>query len=188
MKIGLDFDGVFTDCGKHKMNLALKLFHQPIASEDFRKEIVLNNGWLSPDQYQQVQDAVYDSMEYGLDIPEVDKCFDYLKKLLFQGNEAVIVTSRHGLGLEVARTWLLRRGWNLPILNTPHPLPKTELVRGCDVYIDDDLDKLELMIGMVPNLFLMHWGYNSQDVVNGSIKRIYSWADFYEKVNLLNTL
>ena len=41
MKIGLDFDGVISDCGKLKSDSAKKLYGVDIPSAKFKKEIVV---------------------------------------------------------------------------------------------------------------------------------------------------
>ncbi len=65
--------------------------------------------------------------------------------------------------------------------------PKTKACKGLEVYIDDDLPKLEDLVGIVPHLFLFSWGYNEHVEVGDVAKRVKSWKDFYAEIRGLNT-
>ena len=65
---------------------------------------------------------------------------------------------------------------------------KAKACKGLDVYVDDDLDKLEPLVGIVPNRFLFSWGYNQHiDVPPSTAKRVDSWQQFYQEIRGLNS-
>jgi uncharacterized HAD superfamily protein len=185
-KIGLDFDGVISDCGALKTEGARRLYGLSIPSEKFKTEILLGEKLLTLEQYRNIQKQIYGTMEYGLLMQKVEGVSEYTKKLIDEGYNLNIVTSRGAKEAEVAREWMKIQGLNIPLSAIGGDIKKTDACRGLDVYIDDDLDKLEPLIGVVPYRFLFSWGYNSQ-VDSGSIaKRVNSWQDFYEEVKALN--
>ena len=187
MKIGLDFDGVISDCGKLKSEGAKRLYNVHIPPERFKKELVVGEGLLSLEQYMALQKQIYGTSEIGLLMEPVEGVFRYLSRLREDGHELKIITSRNEEAIKVANEWMRQKGISLPTTNVPGQ--KTEACRGLDVYIDDDYDKLEPLIGIVPDLFLFSWGYNQNIHVNQAvINRVDSWANFYEEICRLEKL
>lgn len=66
MRIGLDFDGVITNCGQLKSNTAYDLYGLTIPPEKFKREFVINEGYLSLEQYRHLQQIIYGTLEIGL--------------------------------------------------------------------------------------------------------------------------
>lgn len=186
MKIGLDFDGVIADCGKLKSDGALKLYGLEIPPEKFKKEIVIGEGHLTAEQYLSLQQSIYGTREIGFLmelVPEVDL---HLAKLLEDGHTLVVITSRGEKELGIAREWSELKGLSLEFIGVGGGRSKAEAAAGCDVYVDDDLDKLEPLVGIVPHLFLFGWGYNAAVEVDGVARRVTSWSDLYARVQDLS--
>ena len=59
MKIGLDFDGVISDCGDLKSKGAKILYGVDIPPEKFKKELVVGQGILTLEQYANLQKQIY---------------------------------------------------------------------------------------------------------------------------------
>lgn len=55
MKIGLDFDGVISNCGMLKQDGAKKLYGVDIPSGKFKKKFVIEKGLLTAEQYRDLQ-------------------------------------------------------------------------------------------------------------------------------------
>ncbi|HLC39014.1 MAG TPA: hypothetical protein VJJ80_02755 [Patescibacteria group bacterium] len=53
------------------------------------------------------------------------------------------------------------------------------------IYIDDDIDKLAPLVGIVPYLFLFSWPYNLAEDERNIAKRIFSWQEFYREIQQL---
>jgi len=94
MKIGLDFDGVISDCGKLKSDGAKKLYGVDIPSAKFKKEIVVGENHLTAEQYRELQRIIYGTREIGLLMKPVDGVLRYLPRLISDGHIILVITSR----------------------------------------------------------------------------------------------
>lgn len=185
MKIGLDFDGVISDCGKLKSDGAKKIYGLDIPSAKFKKEIVIGEKYLTAEQYRELQKTIYGTKEIGLLMKPVDGVLHYLPRLLADGNMVLIVTSRGEVELEIAKEWSTSQGLQLDFVGVGYGNSKAGAAAGLDLYVDDDLDKLEPLVGIVPHRFLFSWGYNAK-VDTGSIaKRVTSWRELYSIIKEL---
>ena len=187
MRIGLDFDGVISDCGRLKSQGAKMLYGFEIPPEKFKKELVVDTGILTLEQYRHLQKQIYSNREIGLTMLPVDGIFEFLPKLQQEGYDLSIITSRGEIESEIAREWMKQKNIELKLVGVGGGVSKTDACRGLDVYIDDDLDKLEPLMGIVPNRLLFSWGYNQHIEVPPTIaQRIQSWEHFYQEVSKLN--
>ncbi|MBI4116110.1 hypothetical protein HY449_00015 [Candidatus Pacearchaeota archaeon] len=182
MKIGLDFDGVVSDCGQLKSDGAKKMYGLDIPPEKFKTEIVIGEGLLTLEQYKNLQKEIYGTRRLGLLMHPVEGIKEYSEKLRSDGDELKIITSRGKLESEIAMEWMKINGLNINLVGIGGGISKADACRGLDVYIDDDLDKLEPLVGIVPNLFLFSWGYNLYIRPEKIAKRINSWRHFYEEI------
>jgi len=181
--IGLDFDGVFSNCGKLKSETAKKLYRVDIPPERFKKEMVLADGLITEKQYRTLQRIIYEMVEIGLTMEPVEGVQEFVPKLLEEGHKVIIVTSRNGIAAEIAKKWMVKHGLpNLPLIEAGYQNDKSKHLEGFDIFIDDDLDKLEPAVGIVPHLFLFSWGYNKHIDETEFITRINSWKEFYQAI------
>lgn len=185
MKIGLDFDGVISDCGKLKSDGAKKLYGVDIPSAKFKKEIVVGEKHLTEDQYRELQKIIYGTREIGFLMEPVHGVLDFLPRLVADGHAVLVVTSRGEIELEIAKEWSLRQGLQLDFVGVGYGNSKASAANGLDIYIDDDLDKLEPLVGVVEHRFLFSWGYNAHVEVGEVAKRIASWDEFYRTISIL---
>lgn len=187
MKIGLDFDGVISDCGRLKSDGAKKIYGVEIPPERFKKELVVDAGILTLNQYKYLQKQIYGTREIGLTMLPVEGVLEFVPLLQMEGHDLRIITSRTGSKSEIAREWLRLKGLDLHIRGVGKNVSKAKACRGLDIYIDDDLDKLESLIDIVPHRYLFSWGYNKHiEIPNEVAKRINSWRDFYEEIKMLS--
>jgi len=184
MKIGLDFDGVLSDCGKLKSYAANKLYGLYIPPEKFKKEIVIGGGHLTAEQYHNLQKMIYGTREMGLLMEPVGGMFEAISQLLAWGHTILIVTSRGQAELEIAKEWSVKQGLALDFIGGCSVSKATACV-GLDVYIDDDLDKLEPLVGIVEHRFLFSWDYNSHLDEGTIAERIGSWVEFCKTIESL---
>ncbi len=185
MKIGLDFDGVISDCGKLKSDAAKKLHGLNIPPEKFKKEIVIGEGHLTAEQYHDLQKIIYGTREVGFLMEPVVGMLESVPQLLALGHTLLIVTSRGEAELEIAREWSVKQGLALDFIGVGYGVSKATACIGLDVYIDDDLDKLEPLVGIVPHRFLFSWGYNNHIDEGAIAKRISSWQEFCKTIGSL---
>ena len=179
LHIGLDFDGVICDCGQLKSVAAERLFGVNIPAAEFKKELVVGRGLLTTEQYRFLQKEIYGSLELGMAAEPVPGMKDKLARLRADGHHVRVITSRTDETLDVARHWTARHGLTLEFTGVGQGAPKTEAVRGCDLYVDDDLDKLQPLVGVVPHLYLFSWGYNRHVDATNVAARVASWEELY---------
>lgn len=186
MKIGLDFDGVISDCGQLKSDGARRIYGVEIPPERFKKELVVDTGILTLEQYRHLQKQIYGTREIGLTMLPVDGVLELVPKLQQECYDLMVVTSRGEPESEIAREWMKLKGLDLPLVGVGRT-SKADACQGLDIYIDDDLDKLEPLVNVVPNRFLFSWAYNLHiEVPENVAQRIQSWQHFYEEVLRLN--
>ncbi len=185
MKIGLDFDGVISDCGKLKSDAARMLYGLTIPPEMFKKEIVVGEGHLTPEQYRDLQMTIYGTREVGFLMEPVAGMLGSIPRLRALGHTLRVVTSRGEAELEIAKEWSLQQRLTIDFTGIGYGVSKAAACTGLDVYIDDDLDKLQPLVDIVPHRFLFSWGYNSHIDVGDVAKRIGSWDEFCETIESL---
>lgn len=185
MKIGLDFDGVITDCGQLKSDGAKKLYDIDIPSGRFKKKLVVGNNILTLQEYRRLQKIIYETREIGLFIKPVVGVLQYLPKLIEDGHSVIVITSRNGIGLEIAKEWSLERGLILEFIGVGYGNDKVAAATGLDIYVDDDFDKLEPLVGIVPHLFLFSWEYNQHIKNIDPVIRVISWKELFTNIQLI---
>lgn len=185
MRIGLDFDGVISDCGDLKCKAAKRLFGVDIPIERFKKELVVGEGILTYEQYRNLQDVIYGTREYGMLMEAVPGVLEGVARLRGDGHEVRVITSRDGEMLVIAREWAERKGLAIDFTGVGHGKSKADAATGLDLYVDDDFDKLEPLVGVVPHRVLFSWGYNRHVDVRDVASRVASWEELVGKVAAL---
>ena len=174
MNIGFDFDGVIANSHPLKSIVARRMFGLDIPPEEFRRELIVSSGILTLAQYRSVSE---EAMGGAYTIPPVADAVSYLRNLS-RKHPVKIVTSRTGGMLQEAMSWLYAHEFSdLNVVGTGYGLPKTEACRGLDLYVDDDLEKLLPLIGIVPNLLFFSWPWNEYEQEPYGIVRISSWQE-----------
>lgn len=184
MVIGLDFDGVITNCGKLKSLAAKKLYGIHIDPDDFKKEVLVGCGHMTIAQYRHLQNVVYCQPEFGLLMEEVDGSLGFIIRLMDDGHAIKVITSRSETALVIATDWCRLVGLELDLTGVGYGNSKAEACAsfGVQMFVDDDLDKLEELQSVVPRLFLFSWGYNRHSELSPEIKRISAWHELYNVV------
>ncbi|MEK7114875.1 MAG: hypothetical protein AAB847_00740 [Patescibacteria group bacterium] len=185
MKIGFDFDGVISDCGKLKSDGAKKLYGLDIPPHKFKREVIIEEGILTAEQYRNLQKIIYGTREIGFLMELVDGVLQYISKLLTENHTILIITSRGEVELEIAKKWSLKQGLKLNFVGVGYGKSKAGAAEGLDVYVDDDLDKLEPLIDVVPHRFLFSWGYNANVDTGKIARRVASWKELYDIIHKL---
>lgn len=184
MRIGLDFDGVISDCGALKCSAAKKLYGIDIPADRFKKELVVGGGLLTMQQYKDLQQTIYGTWDIGLTLEPVDGVLDAIPRLRGDGHELRVITSRDGIQLDIARAWAAKHGLALDFTGVGYGASKAGAAEGLDLYVDDDLDKLAPLVDVVPRRLLFSWGYNSHVDAAGIAERVRSWKEILEVVGM----
>lgn len=183
MNIGLDFDGVISDCGHLKSEAARRIFDVTISPDEFKTELVVGKGILTLEQYRHLQKRIYETSDFAMQMLPVDGALEYVPCLQNEGHTLRCITSRGEQGCDIARAWMKQRGLTLPLVGIGGGMPKTEACRGLDVYVDDDLDKLQPLVKVVPQRYLFGWGYNRHTHDAVIAERVESWKELYDRIN-----
>jgi len=187
MNIGLDFDGVVSDCGRLKSDGAKILYGVDIPPERFKTELVVGAGILTIEHYRNLQKQVYENPKIGFKMLPVDGIFEFIPRLQQDGHNLSVITSRNEVSCKIAEEWMKINGLCLMLLGVGGGVSKADACSGLDVYIDDDLDKLEPLVGIVPYRFMFSWGYNAHIQVSPEVaRRVDSWKHFYQEIKALN--
>jgi hypothetical protein len=109
----------------------------------------------------------------------------FVRQLQKKGHELQIVTSREPEACDIAREWMTIQKLQLELVGVGYGNSKADATTGFDVYVDDDLDKLEPLVGIVPHLFLFSWGYNQHVNEYGIGERVSSWEELYRNIGLI---
>lgn len=187
MKIGLDFDGVITKNAELKSYIAKELFGVDFPPDQFKKEIVVENGFITLEQYYYIQNQAYENLDFALKIGIIPGAVEYINKFKEDGHDLCIITARKDKSEITARKIMKESNIELDIIGIGQGVTKDTACkeRGIEVYIDDYLSRLTPLIVIVPHLFLFNQGYNQKIKLPQEIKRVSSWSEFYEKVNSL---
>jgi len=187
MNIGLDFDGVFTDVAKLKVAGIKELYNIAVPERHVHKYTLINKNLLTGEQYRELNKFIYTS-DFGKKLIPVEGIKEYIDRLINHGHNLKIVTSRGGDALEIAKEWLKEMDLPLEIIGVGPGKSKAPIVEEnkFDVFVDDDLYKLEPLCGIVPHRFLFSWGYNRHIDESSFVKRVSSWKALYSEIVSLN--
>lgn len=183
LHIGLDFDGVISDCGSLKSEATKIIFGKDISPALFKREIIIGQNILTEEEYAHLQRIIYETREFGLTMKPVKGALTHTEKLQKSGHRVKIITSRGDKGKGVAQEWLARSRFpEIEMVALGHGISKRDAAGGLDIFIDDDLEKLLPLTGAVPHLFLFSWPYNTHQDMPDGIQRVSSWIDFFAHI------
>ncbi|MCL5016202.1 MAG: hypothetical protein M1312_01125 [Patescibacteria group bacterium] len=187
MKIGLDFDGVVADSSDNqeiKSRWAEKLYGVKVPPCDFKKGYVVGNGILTAEQYANLQNFIYGNREIGMAMRPVSGALEFIPRLVANGHLVSVITSRERPALEIAVEWTAKNGLRIPFVGVGYGISKANAAAGMNVFVDDDVNKLKNLLGVVRYRFLFSWLYNAEvDVHN--VARVHSWEELYSAIQAL---
>ncbi len=186
MKIGFDFDGVISNLCDLKSRGARKLFGVNIPEEIMHKHIVLRKGLLTEKQYDELQHFIAKT-DFGRTMRPVIGMQQHVKKLQNEGFDLTIITSRDGVAVKIAKEWLESKGLAIEVIGIGRGENKvsTAIKHKLDIFVDDDLYKLEPLCGVVSHRILFSWPYNKHIQESSYVKRVETWKDLYREIALL---
>lgn len=183
MYLGFDFDGVIANCALLKQKYIKKIFNLEVALEECTRKKVTSLG-ITSEQYDKLLSCIYDT-DVAYEIEEIDGAIETLKRLQKERHHVKIVTSRFfQFSGTMVTQWLGKRELNIPLICT-NKTPKGPYCRGLDLFVDDEIEKLELIQPTVDNLFLFSTPYNTEDKGNRIIKRVNNWQELYAEIQKL---
>lgn len=180
LRIGLDFDGVFSDCETLKDDVARDIHDRPYTTlKDADKRTVRN--------------AAYGDRDYALKMEPIEDAFKYVTQLHEKGYDITIITSRDGDMLNIAQEWFADQREqqpydvpDLPFNGVGYHNEKRDacLEADVDVFVDDDLHKLEPLVDDVQHRFHFVGRYAETDP--DVAEPVEHWAELYDKIQQLS--
>ncbi len=90
--------------------------------------------------------------------------------------------SRRILTLDRAKEWINKFNLDLHFTGVGYKQSKAPACKDLDIYVDDDIDKLEELLSVVPQRLLLSWDYNQHVPSSNIAQRINSWHEIYNFV------
>jgi len=193
MAIASDLIGVIADTDKAIIRCAKDIYGVDLSSVVIKREVVVKSGLLTEKQYRILQLESASNWEWAKHtelIPGVKDVAIFLQEMRCA---LAIVTSRSDeVGYPMLSTtvrWLQEQGLMRYLFDVKgvgyHKSKATaiqELRPQPVVYVDDYINKLEPLIGVVEQLFLFTRPHNEYIELPPGIKRVDSWLNIYDVV------
>ncbi|MEZ5359852.1 MAG: hypothetical protein R3F48_13615 [Candidatus Zixiibacteriota bacterium] len=185
MRVGIDFDGVIADIQGFKKELAYALYGVNIQNEVIDRDKVIEEGYLTSNQYRHLQSMIYRNPITSRAIKPINGAIKYINKLHKRGYDIVIITSRGKTELQNVRHWLDSKKLNINLVGTNRNPDKSAACHNISVYVDDQLRKLEYLQEIVPHRF---WFSSSENIIPSSslVRQVNSWFNLYNEITKLD--
>jgi hypothetical protein len=186
--IGLDFDGLFHDLASLTHMVLRDLFGRTMPHGREHKDLMVADGVVTHEEYKQLATELCCTDKYlphMVPLPGVSRYFPLLRKIS-KGNVVRIITARKPEGAVVAQKWAKALCLDGAIVESSNATgSKGPHAEGLHVYVDDDIQHLHEVEGIVPYRFLFSWPYNEMETHDVSIIRVRSWEELYGHVQSL---
>jgi len=189
LSIGLDFDGVIANTPALKSVAAKEVMGVDVPAEHMLAKYVIDKELMTMDEYHALQQEVYfEHPEWHNHLHPMSGASEGIEELQKLGHTVVCITSRTPDAVGLARQWTEREGINIEIHDTDGHPGKISVAKelSLNVFIDDDPQYLEPMIGEIENLFLYSWIYNQEYDEGDDITRTGSWSDIMSRMRKLS--
>ena len=198
MNIGIDIDGVLTDCGKFTIEQGLKY-----CKENKKGKLV------NPDAYD--SDEIFDwdketdtdfwlknIFVYARENPVIEGAAENIKKLKSDEHAIYIITARWlaGPGTNISedirqemratvKEWLDKNGIVYDkIIFSGEDKSKHIIENDINIMIEDSPNNLK-QLSQITKMICFDWVYN-RGIENSNIYRCYNWNEIYEKITNLS--
>jgi uncharacterized HAD superfamily protein len=94
-----------------------------------------------------------------------------------------LVTSRLPLFNRQTREWLARHGFLYHELHHAREKTKHKKAKGCDIFVEDNLDESEILADHCGQVFLMDHPWNRRPTEKKNIIRVHNWSEIRTLLN-----
>lgn len=190
MLAGLDFGGCIANSREVKSNLAQELYGVEIHPRNFDRAFIFKNGVLTEEQYLGVMHVVYETPDLGLSLPPIEGALENIARLQKDGYGSIVVTSRRAAAVDLAQHWLQQHGLDVEVLGVDKGTDKARVCRErrVDIFVDDDVHKLEPLREVVLHRFLYLGRYNRyspEDAARVGAMPAHTWNEIYTHLTTL---
>lgn len=200
LRVGLDADGVIFDGAEMKSRMTYELFGVYIDPQEFCKRLVFQSGRVSREQYEEMKRIAYNT-EVALTFKFVPGAERTIRHMINLDWFLPVLTNRKDSACDFIRRILDRVRLPINVYSNGQAVlsenghykdnTKLDLINqlgGLDVYIDDDLSKLESLAGYVPNLILFSQPFNQdEDAESIGAVRLDGWGNVLDYCLSLTT-
>jgi uncharacterized protein len=189
LSIGLDFDGVIANTPALKSVAVKEIIGKVVKPEEMLARNVIEKKLMTMDEYHVLQREVYfKHPQWHNYLHAMSGAIEGIEELQDLGHFVACITSRTPDAVSLARQWIEREGIEIEIHDMEGHPSKTSVAKelGLNVFIDDDPQYLEPMIGEIDNLFLYSWVYNKEYDEGENITRTGSWSDIMSRMRKLS--
>lgn len=172
-RLGLDLDGVIADRRTLKSSVCMELFQKEIPPR-YCGKLDLLRSYLTLEEYKQMSRKVYLDQGYVLSMRPIPYAVETIAQInrLF---DICIVTSCSVDEVVFVHDWLKKYGISIDIVAVGGR-DKRETTQGMDIFVDDDIDKLQMID--VPRKILFSGEHNMHDNTRDSgLSRVHSWEE-----------
>jgi uncharacterized protein len=189
LSIGLDFDGVIANTPALKSVAAKEVIGKDVEPEEMLARNVIDKNLMTMDEYHALQREVFfENPQWHNFLHAMKGAPEGIKELQNFGHHVTCVTSRTPDAVSLARQWIEKEGMEIEIHDMEGHNGKMSVAKelGLNVFIDDDPQYLEPMVGQIDNLFLYSWVYNQDYDVGQNITRTGSWSDIMSRMRKIS--
>ena len=142
-------------------------------------------------KYRKVKTNAFWNKTTAIEIIPVPGAIACINKLHDDGHSIFVISSRSRRSARIADAWCRHK--QLPLAEDVigvgmDRMDKSEAARkyGLDVFVDNDLEKLRLLDGVVRHKFLFTWHNNKNDDVGDVAERVIGWSGLYEAIRRIS--
>ncbi len=168
LKIAFDWDDVIMDTEAYEAEMAEWLFE-------------VNAAFLTERERRAVTKLV-SATELALAVKPVFESVEYIHLLQQEGHELRIATSRDADFLAMALRVAERHGLTLDFHGVGRGKSKAPVVRGCDLFVDNEVAMLRDLEGVVPHRLLFSQKNNLCASLPRGVVRVSSWRELYQYI------
>lgn len=186
MKIGIDIDGVLTDYSKFCLDYGT-LYYNVINPNEYDFSLIFGIT-------KEEENIFWDKhrKDYFINTHARNFASEVIKKLISEGNEIYLITSRNfliskvddGSGkVEYTKSWLEKN--DIPynkLIFTPHDKVPTIINEKVEIMIEDSPNNIRSISEYIP-VIKMDTRYNT-DAKGNNIHTSYSWNDIYKMIHM----
>jgi hypothetical protein len=186
-KVGLDFDGVLWNFAELKHRVLYDLYGRTMKPGRETYHFMIADGVVNVEEYWELVTVLCATTRYLHHMTPLPGMSTYLPHIrtLSRDTEFRVVTLRPPAGAVVAQQWIDSHCLGVKVESANTAGSKGPHADGLHVFVDDTLEHLHEVRGIVPHRFLFSWGYNSHETVGEGIIRVYSWKELYAHLRVI---
>lgn len=170
--LGLDLDGVIADSRTLKSSICFELFQKEVPPKHCGG--LEMRSYLSLEEYEQLREKAYLTREYVLSMKPIPGAIETIAQIC-RTYDICIVTSRRVNEIALVYEWLDKHGLSINVVGVGSRDKRTA-TQGMDIFVDDDIDKLQRID--VPKKFLFSGEHNTcNNACDNDFVRVHSWKD-----------